>query len=491
MSMDASRSMAAVVIGSGVGGLSTGILLAKSGFTVTVLEKNRHPGGMMRGYTRRGLECPVGVHYLGALGSGQILRRFFDFLGVSSEMELERMGRTGVIDRYIFDDLTFDLPEGMDAYEKNLRATFPHEQPQITGIMQLLRRAEKHLNSLDFLFSDQIGFAQPEQFQAIGEIMTRLGCSAALKAVLGVPSGWIGVPPDQCPAFYHNMALASYLMSSWRLKKGVQMVDAFVRRLENLGGRVVCGDGVESILVESRRVRGVRTVSGIELETPVVVAAIHPKVLLAMLPDRAVRPLYRKRISGLKDTHGIMCAHVELDASAHPEISHNIFRIDRDDNGNIPDLRFYQIRGQGGKSVMSILTSGKAELWRKWENTRTGRRGRDYADAKEEQARRLLLEAEKIFGPLKGCRLLDVYTPLTIRDWVNSPNGSAYGVVRSCDQLFSASLLNRSSVEGLFLAGQSVMAPGVIGTVMGSFQTAKFILGVERFREEIALPFQG
>jgi len=489
--MAVSRPMDAVVIGSGAGGLSTGILLAKSGFTVTVLEKNRHPGGMIRGYTRQGLECPVGVHYLGALGSGQILRRFFDFLGVSSEMELERMGRTGVIDRYIFDDFTFDLPEGMDAYEKNLRATFPNEQHQITGIMQPLRQAEKHLNSLDFLFSDPIGFAQPEQFQAIGEIMTRQGCSATLKAVLGVPSGWIGVPPDQCPAFYHNMALASYLMSSWRLKKGVQMVDAFVRRLESLGGRVVCGDGVESILVESRRVCGVKTVSGIEIEAPVVVAAIHPKVVLAMLPDGEVRPLYRKRISGLKDTHGIMCVHVELDASAHPEISHNIFRIDRDDNGNIPDLRFYQIRGQGPKSVMSILTSGKAELWRKWEGTRTGRRGRDYADAKAEQARKLLQEAEKIFGPLKGCRLLDVYTPLTIRDWVNSPDGSAYGVLRSCDQLFSASLLNRSSVEGLFLAGQSVMAPGVIGTVMGSFQTAKFILGAERFREEIALPFQG
>ena len=488
--MDLSQPMDVVVIGSGVGGLSTGILLAKAGFTVTVLEKNRHPGGMMRGYTRQGLECPVGIHYLGALGSGQILRRFFDFLGVSSEIAVERMGRAGVIDRYIFDDLTFDLPEGMDAYEKNLRAAFPDETHQITGIMQLLRQAEKHLNSLDFLFSDEIGFAQPEQFQAIGDIMTRLGCSAALKGVLGVPSGWIGVPPDQCPAFYHNMALASYLMSSWRVKKGVTMVDAFVRRLENLGGRVVCGDGVESVLVESRKIRGVRTVSGTEIEAPVVVGAIHPKVLLAMLPDEAVRPLYRKRISGLKDTHGIMCVHAQLDASAHPEIAHNIFRIDRDENGNIPDLRYYQLREQGEKSVMSILTSGKTELWRKWENTCTGKRGRDYVEAKEEQAQNLFIEAGKIFGPLKDCRLLDVYTPLTIRDWVNSPGGSAYGVLRSCDQLLSASLLNRSSVAGLFLAGQSVMAPGVIGTIMGSFQTAKFILGPERFRESIALAFQ-
>jgi phytoene dehydrogenase-like protein len=192
----------------------------------------------------------------------------------------------------------------------------------------------------------------------------------------------------------------------------------------------------------------------------------------------------------LKDTYGILCVHARLDAAAHPEIPYNIFRIDRDENGNIPDLRYYQLRAQGEKSVLSILTSGKAELWRKWENTRTGQRGRDYVAAKEEQAQNLFIEAGKIFGPLKGCRLLDVYTPLTIRDWVNSPSGSAYGVVRSCDQLLSAALLNRSSVEGLFLAGQSVMAPGVIGTIMGSFQTARFILGPERFRKEIASAFQ-
>ena len=76
--------------------------------------------------------------------------------------------------------------------------------------------------------------------------MTRLGCSPGLKGVLGVPSFWIGVPPDQCPAFYHNMALVSYLMSSWRVKKGVKMVDAFVRRRENLGGRVICEDAVKA-----------------------------------------------------------------------------------------------------------------------------------------------------------------------------------------------------------------------------------------------------
>ena len=117
MATNRSDSHNALVIGSGVGGLSTAIILAQLGFQTTVLEKNPLPGGLMRGYTRQGLDCAVGVHYLGALDDGQVLRRLFDMLGVSEGIPVERMGTDGIIDRYIFEDFTFDLPEGLGAYD--------------------------------------------------------------------------------------------------------------------------------------------------------------------------------------------------------------------------------------------------------------------------------------------------------------------------------------------------------------------------------------
>jgi hypothetical protein len=47
--------------------------------------------------------------------------------------------------------------------------------------------------------------------------------------------------------------------------------------------------------------------------------------------------------------------------------------------------------------------------------------------------------------------------------------------------------LNRTSLRGLFLAGQSVMAPGILGTIIGSLATVQFIIGPERFRREIKI----
>ena len=90
-----------------------------------------------------------------------------------------------------------------------------------------------------------------------------------------------------------------------------------------------------------------------------------------------------------------------------------------------------------------------------------------------------------MFGDLKGMRILDIYTPLTIRDRANSPDGSAYGILRSAGQFMKTASLNRTSIEGLFLAGQNSMAPGIMGTTMGSFQTVRNVIGYERFSREV------
>jgi BioD-like phosphotransacetylase family protein len=45
--------------------------------------------------------------------------------------------------------------------------------------------------------------------------------------------------------------------------------------------------------------------------------------------------------------------------------------------------------------------------------------------------------------------------------------------------------LNRTSIKGLFLAGQNSMAPGIMGTTMGSFQTVRNVIGYERFSREV------
>ncbi len=267
------------------------------------------------------------------------------------------------------------------------------------------------------------------------------------------------------------------------------MADVLANRLRELGGKIQTEAKISKILVQSRVVKGVELSSGEEEKGDIVIAAIHPQVLLQMLPDGAVKPSYRNRIQRLQNTHSIFSVHASVDAAAHPELPYNLFKVDTDQVGNVLDLKYYQIRKseQVGRNLLSILTSGRDDAWQLWNKSKSGRRGKEYTHLKTEYAEQLLAEVSEIMGEFHGMEILDVATPLTMRDWVNSPDGSAYGVLRSSSQTLTTAMLNRTAVKGLYLAGQNAMAPGVIGTIMGSFSTVKLILGSKEFIKSVRL----
>ena len=477
-----------VIIGSGIGGLSAGIILSLLNFRVTVVEKNPLPGGLMRSYRRSGIDCPVGVHYVGALGEKEPLGKMFHVLGIPVDELFIPMGQEGIIDRYIFDDLVFDLPTSIDALEVDLRNTFPEDTASLNIIMINLREISRRMMDPSFLLNQSDPFQNMDYYQSMGELLDSLHVSAGLRAVLSVPCQLIGVPLSDCPIIFHHMVLASYLFSSWKLKEsGSKMAEVFVRRFQELGGSLILNNGVNKISLSEGKVAGVTLESGTNLPADAVVAAIHPKILLELLEADTLRPSYRQRILGLKETEGVIAVQISVDAAAHPEINYNIYRLHKNENGIIEDGMFYQLRGGNshGANLLSIITKSLYNEWRQWENTLSGRRGKEYEEKKMSIADSLLKKAQEIFGDLKDARIIDVYTPLTIRDYVNCPEGACYGIMRSSRQLLKAISLNNIPIQGLSLAGQNALAPGVLGSIMGSFNAARQIIGAERFAQEI------
>jgi all-trans-retinol 13,14-reductase len=481
--METEKPFDALIIGSGIGGLSTGIILSRLHQRVAVIEKNLLPGGLMRSYTRDGVDCPVGVHYFGAFGEGQPLRRMFNYLGVTEAVAVERMGQGGPIDRYLFDDFTFDLPEGVDAFAEVLEAAFPEDRRPIAAIIGNIRAMADLQNSLAFFSSGAIPFLDADLFSPLAVYLAKLNCSTRLRSVLSVASSWMGLAEQDCPVFYHHLALASYLMSAWRLRgRGSHLAEAFVSRFTGLGGSLICNDPVAAILTDGQEVAGVKLASGKVLRGTRIVAAVHPKVVLAMLPEGTVKPRQARRIRGLAETEGLFASSIAVDARTHPDLPHNIYRLHTDREGWISSGVFHQLRAGGeGKSLLMMITKSPFSEWQRWESTTTGRRGADYQEQKIRRVDLLLGKAEEIFGSLAGAKIIDTYTPLTIRDWVNSPCGSPYGIMRSAHQLPAVAVFHRKSLGGLFFAGQNALAPGILGTVLGSFQAVRQMIGYNRF----------
>jgi all-trans-retinol 13,14-reductase len=476
------------VIGSGVGGLTAAIILAKMNYSVNLFEKNNQPGGMLRSYTRKGIDCPVGIHYVSSLLPGEPLERLLSYMGIHSEMRWEKMGRDGIIDRYVFDDFQFDLPPGIDLFENRLREVFPEEYRCITDIMLKIRAAAKTIGSLDGMLNSD-WTSSLEDMVPSQVYLRSLGCSERLIDVLAVSAFLCGTSIETCPLWMHFLTLASYLLSSWRLTcPGTKMVQTYCDCFENSGGQLFTGETVTGIDLDQGRVKGIFLASGRRVPSDLVIAGLHPKKVMSLLPPNEVKPGLRHRINSLKESPGVFCLHASLPAEKHPEVSYNVYKVGSgSERGR--DLKFIQIRWtrDPSRNLLTVISHSPYECWTPWFETVTGRRGSDYRIAKTMEAKRLVSETSAIIGTLDSYEILDTYSPLTLRDWVETPEGGIYGVQRDNDQWLTTTHFSRRAAKGLFMVGQNLMAPGLLGTSLGVLKTIGTIVGRQRLFQELGM----
>src|SRR3954467_14930999 len=104
-----------VVIGSGAGGLTAAVALARAGQRVLVLEQHYLPGGWCHSFTLEGYRFSPGVHYIGELGPRGQMRRLYEGLGVSRYLEFCELNPDGY-DHILIAGERFDIPTGFQRY---------------------------------------------------------------------------------------------------------------------------------------------------------------------------------------------------------------------------------------------------------------------------------------------------------------------------------------------------------------------------------------
>jgi all-trans-retinol 13,14-reductase len=131
-----SRRFDAIVIGSGLGGLTAGALCAKSGLRVLVLERNDTLGGAATVCRHNGLAIETSLHEIDGLDEGDPKLPLIRALGLMHDLNFVEVGdlyevRGGPL------DLPFVLPHGSDAALKAAIARFPHQK---AGLEEYFRR---------------------------------------------------------------------------------------------------------------------------------------------------------------------------------------------------------------------------------------------------------------------------------------------------------------------------------------------------------------
>lgn len=503
----------AIVIGSGIGGMTAAACLAELGRKVVVFEQHYTAGGFTHSYSRNGYEWDVGVHYIGDVGAEHTLtRRLFDFV---SGGELKWAAMDDHFDRIFLGEESFDLVATPANYRAELLRHFPEEQ---AAIDEYLKRIAQAAGMMKLLTLEKI-LPTPAAMAMRGlrrlkaptwlnrttrEVLESLTQNQKLIAVLTGQWGDNGLPPAESSFIIHSLIARHYLYGGYYPVGGAsRMAETIIPQIQKTGGELFTYASVEEILIEKGKAVGVRMADGEEVRAPVVISNAGVfNTFGKLLPGETARKSgYLKKLDSVKRSMASLGMYIGIQDTAEnlglPKTNYWLYssedyegsleRFFADpENEDIPlvyisfpsakDPAF--LEKYPGRATIEIVAPGPHEWFAEWADKPWGKRGADYDALKEKWSQRLLERLYQHFPQLRG--RIDYYelsTPLSTDYFCRYETGEIYGLDHDPSRFEQRWLKPKTRIPGLYLTGQDVVTCGVAGAMIGGLATATVIGG--------------
>ena len=476
------------IIGAGLGGLECGYILARHGWSVCVLEQDAQIGGCLQTFRRGGHTLDTGFHFVGGLDEGQPLHELFRYFGLL-DLPWHRLDDEAFAE-VVVDGRTYRLATGYERFVDTLAADFPQHREELEQYTALLRRVGGNIRATLRPGTQ----ADPDHDKWFGqpayEYLLSTITHPTLRRVLSGASLTMELAADTLPLYTFAQINNSFIQSTWRLQGGGhQIADRLADGITAQGGTVRTRARVVRLVEADGRVTAVECDGGERVQARHVISDAHPAHTLSLLADcRAVRPIYRRRITALPNTCGMFTTHLLLRPGCVPYRNRNLFVYEGSDPwqpcpppGAPVDklLVSFQVPAGGGCTRnIDLLTPMSWDEVAAWSDTRVGHRGDAYRELKARKAAQCAnLAARYLPGLLDGIEHISTSTPLTYRDYTGTWQGSAYGIRKDCRDPMRTLLTPATPLPNLLLTGQNLALHGVLGVTMTAFATCAALLG--------------
>ena len=475
-----------VVIGTGLGGISTAALLARHGLRVLAVERGQGPGGYAHAFRRGPYLFDPAIH---VIPEAEFVRGLLGYLDVADEAELVEVDALYGVR---LPGLDLKLPMGRDEFVEAHARLFPREAGAFARFFEVFSRVFYEAAQLPMkLTLTDLGEAAerfPTLFRYRGATVSQMLddhlSDERLKAVLTACWSYMGLPPSEL-SFLHFCQLLNVIIDGSYYCRGSfqRLVDAFVTALERDGGELLLDTAVTRVVVEDGSARGVVLADGSVIGADVVVSNADPRqtfedlVGADLLPPRLLGRLRRMRPSL---SAFLIFAGSTLDFAALGA-SHDNFLFDHwDHDRTIADVR----AGRPGGTSVNVPTLVDPDLAPAGEHAVIVRAlapydvGEPWRDRKAAYADELLAACERAYpGFRESLTFWEAATPLVLERYSGNLQGACYGWEISPEQVGSQRASHETPIRGLYLTGHwAPEGAGSFRTMTSGVNTAQLVL---------------
>ena len=512
-----------IIIGSGAGGLSAALCLARAGQKVAVIEQHYVPGGWCHSFYINGHRFSPGVHYIGLLDEGQATSNLYKGLGIANDLVFFRMNPKAYEHCWIGKE-RIDMPAEADQLYESLAKRFPKEKKGLKKYLELVTNVGREIQLIPKMDGFWDNITIPYRTRHLGKyalfslkrVLNWHVKDPLLQKVLNIQCGDHGLPPSKASFPFHCAVMDHYIHGGfYPMGGGAAIVKAMTNAIKKYGGEIRTGEGVKNILLEQIegdkkfRAVGVELQQGERLKADKIISNADPAATYSMVgSENLSRKLQAKlakthysvtslmffltvdmdvRKSGLDSGNIWMMLNHEMDEVHEDFFANDIVTTDEFSGlfiscSSLKDPSSYN----GRHHTLEIVTfidydSFKSKFPGGDKNSET------YKKFKERICDKLLNRLEKVAPGIRDHVVqLDLGTPLTNEYYIKATKGNVYGTAKSFFQTGPFSYNSKTEIKNLYMCGASIMAHGVTGASYSGVKTAALILNCKE--EDLVKP---
>lgn len=462
-----------IIIGAGISGLTTSLILAKEGKKVALFERDFDIAPLIRPYMRKGCEFSPGLHISGWMDEGEIIAAFLGYLNIADDVEKQL--REKGLGKVIVGPNEYLIPKGLDKVRRSLISYFPDDVEAINNYIESII----DVNENSFYFNYHLKPSHKRQSKFVGsislslyDVMKRFRASRGLIDLLGTVNYFlIGSKAEEVPFNVHAFVVGGFYRSpGFFTVKGIDRLLAnYKRELNRFGVDLFLNSEVDEILIgDHRNAVGIKVSNGSYYNSSNIIVSFDPKLLLEKVKTNKFRPIYRERLEEAENTFGLYVAFYRIKDYRNIEINNHIYY-----NDNL-NLTIASTTNYSGEDLIlcGFLIDSNIAL-----PTEAGLREKTAKEKLELLERTLFNEMLGLSGLKSKAELLDYLKPWSFERYTKTTNGSAYGIKQTVN---CHGFQHRIPIKGLYMVGQAIY-PGFLGSMLSGFSMALEMFEPEDF----------